>query len=128
MQPGPTHWGDSSGPVVTSLADIYMPSREISDALIEYDRHWNSWVHCATEYTRFQEQHDLRIEEIAADIQGDNVDLPWLAMYLSVICVSDPTRKDTFYYVWLFSLLIILTGIAHNDERRPCPGIATDGR
>jgi hypothetical protein len=117
MQPGTTHRRDSDRPAVASLADIYMPSREISDALIEYDRHWNSWVHCATEYPRFQEQHDLRIEATAADIQGDNVGLPWLAVYLSVVCVSDAARKATSCCAPLYPHLIILTGIAHNDER-----------
>jgi len=92
MHPTPTH---RDRPVVASLADIYMPSREISDALTDYDRHWNSWVHCATEYPRFQEQHDLQIEGIAVDIQGGNLDLSWLAVYLSVMCVSDPGRKVT---------------------------------
>jgi len=50
------------------------------------------------------------MEGIAADIQGDNVDLTWLAVYFSVICVSDPVRQVTICYARLFSHVKSLDG------------------
>ena len=102
LHPGTDRRVEDMGSRVASLSDIYIPSRETSNALVHYDRQWNSWVHYATEYPRFQEQHDLHFRTIQMDILNEKIDLLWLAMYLGVISVST-------YYSWsCLSVLIIV--------------------
>lgn len=102
LRSGPDRRAEDMKSRVSSLSDIYIPSREISNALVHYDRQWNSWVHCATEYPGFQEQHDLHFLTIDMDILNEKIDVFWLAMYLGVICVST-------YYSWsCLSVLLII--------------------
>ncbi|KAH7012457.1 uncharacterized protein B0I36DRAFT_398759 [Microdochium trichocladiopsis] len=46
--------------------EIILPSRACSQALIAYDRSWNSWVHYGVEYPAFEEQHARFLESLAA--------------------------------------------------------------
>lgn len=102
LHPGTDRRVENMKSSVASFSDIYIPSRETSNALVHYDRQWNSWVHCATEYPRFQEQHDLHFRTIYMDVLNEKIDLLWLALYLGVICVST-------YYSWsCLSILIIV--------------------
>lgn len=77
--------------VVASLSDTYIVRRETSNALINYDLQWNSWVQRAIEYSRFQQQHDLRSGTCEMGLSSNNVD-----MFLSVICVVTSSHRLSF--------------------------------
>lgn len=89
VRPEPEFGGWNSGRKVFSLSHIYLPTPESSELLLGYDHQWNSWVHCATEYPEFHHEYTAWSDTLEADIANEDVDLFWLAVYLSAICVSD---------------------------------------
>lgn len=80
--------GANLGWKVSSLSRIYLPTSESSELLLRYDQQWNAWVHCATEYPEFCHEYTARSHILEADIANEDVDLLWLAVYLSTLCVS----------------------------------------
>lgn len=89
VRPLPKFGGRNSEREVYSLSQIYLPTPESSELLLGYDQQWNSWVHCATEYPEFHHEFTAWSSTLEADIANQDVDLFWLAVYLSTICVSD---------------------------------------
>lgn len=88
LQPTSDQDGLSSGSTIASLTDIFIPDRSTSRRLLEYDRTWNSWVHYATEYPRFQTEHGAFMDIYEDSRSLYNTDMSWSAVYLSVICVG----------------------------------------
>jgi hypothetical protein len=77
-----------TGSTVTSWADIVLPDRNCSKQLIAYDRKWNSWVHYAVEYPRFENECDSFIFAIEAGSTIETQNASWMAVYFSVLSVS----------------------------------------
>jgi hypothetical protein len=88
LEPTLIEAGTSLCSSVTALEDILLPARSASEQLVAYDRTWHSWVHYATEYPRFQAEHDAFMDTYEEDRSLYSADMPWIAVYLSVICVS----------------------------------------
>jgi hypothetical protein len=83
------------GSTVTTWADVILPDRNCSKQLIAYDRKWNSWVHYAVEYPKFEKECDSFISAIEAGSAIKTQNPSWMAVYFSVLSVS--VRS------WLFS-------------------------
>lgn len=88
LQPALDNTGLSSGSTITRLDDILVPHRNTSEQLVAYDKTWHSWVHYATEYPRFQTQHDMFMDANEESPSLIHADMSWIAVYLSVLCVS----------------------------------------
>ena len=69
--------------------DILLPARECSDRLVAHDKVWNSWVHYAVEYPRFETQCSQFRDAVAAGVALEDMDASWLAIYFAVIAVRD---------------------------------------
>lgn len=80
---------DILGPQVSNWDDVILPSRALSNHLIAYDRMWNSWVHYAVEYPRFQQQCDDFMDATEGGLPLCDYDPFWKAVYFSLICVRD---------------------------------------
>jgi len=93
LQPTSDEHGLSSGSTVTSVTDIFIPDRDTSRQLVEYDKTWHSWVHYATEYPRFRTEHDVFMDNYEKNRSLADFDMSWSAVYLSVICVSQASLK-----------------------------------
>lgn len=72
---------------VTNWSDIILPSRSASNYLVVFDRIWNSWVHYALEYPRFQHECDAFMDAMEGGMSLESYDPSWLAVYFSVVCV-----------------------------------------
>lgn len=72
---------------ITNWSDIVLPSRSGSSYLIVFDRIWNSWVHYALEYPRFQTECDRFMDALEGGASLEAYDPFWLATYFSTICV-----------------------------------------
>lgn len=88
LQPALDNNGLSAISTVASLDDILVPDRSTSKQLVAYDKTWHSWVHYATEYPRFQTQHDVFMDTHEESPSLCFADMSWTAVYLSVLCVS----------------------------------------
>ncbi|KAL2847022.1 hypothetical protein BJX68DRAFT_268323 [Aspergillus pseudodeflectus] len=77
-----------SGSTVTSWADIVLPDRNCSKQLIAYDKKWNSWVHYAVEYPRFENECDSFIFAIEAGSTIETQNASWMAVYFSVLSAA----------------------------------------
>lgn len=69
-------------------AHIILPSRESSEALIAFDKKWNSWVHYALEYPTFEHEHKSFMESIENGASLSDLDPAWLSVYFSVLSVG----------------------------------------
>ena len=76
-----------------SSSSIIIPSRACSDALLAYDKRWNSWVHYAVDYDHFYRYHDIFQQRLAASVPLEEMDPFWLSLYFAVlaVCSSKPT-------------------------------------
>ena len=88
LEPTSDENGLSASSTVTSVNDIFIPERSTSRELVEYDKTWHSWVHYATEYPRFQTEHEVFMDNYESNRSLSDFDMSWSAVYLSVICVS----------------------------------------
>jgi hypothetical protein len=80
----------TTGTVASTVEDwhqIHLPSRSISTHLVSYDKTWNSWVHYALEYPRFQHESDAFMDAMECGAPLDQCDPFWMAVYFSVLCV-----------------------------------------
>jgi hypothetical protein len=80
---------------VSNWADIILPNANISKKLIEFDKTWNSWVHYALEYPQFKDECDSYVGGLEKGLPLDKADVPWLAVYFSVLSVSHE-KRDRF--------------------------------
>jgi hypothetical protein len=69
-------------------AHIIVPSRECSNALVAYDKKWNSWVHYALEYPTFEHEHENFMDSLENGATLSDLDPAWLSVYFSVLSVS----------------------------------------
>lgn len=69
---------------------IILPSRRLSTLLVAHGKAWNSWTHCALDYSRFESQHAEFINLIGNGLQLSKADPFWLALYFSVLAVMCP--------------------------------------
>lgn len=76
------------GPGVSSWGSVVLPSRSVSEYLVAYDKTWNSWVHYALEYPKFQQECDDFIDGIEGGQPLDQSDPSWLAVYFAVLSVG----------------------------------------
>lgn len=70
-----------------SWRDVLVPTRACSYRLIAHDKIWNSWVHYAVEYPRFEEEHVKFREALDSGVPLQDMDYLWLAIYFAVIAV-----------------------------------------
>ncbi|KAL3457454.1 hypothetical protein BJX64DRAFT_293133 [Aspergillus heterothallicus] len=75
-------------PTVAEWTDVLLPSRACSEQLIAYDRTWNSWVHYAVEYPRFETECDGFISALEARSPLERLDPSWMAVYFSVLSAA----------------------------------------
>ncbi|RBR19627.1 hypothetical protein FVER53590_25003 [Fusarium verticillioides] len=85
---------DTSKSPVTDWADVILPNVECSRKLIEFDMTWDSWVHYALEYPHFKDECDTFAESLEAGLALDEADVPWLAVYFSVLSTALLMMKD----------------------------------
>lgn len=69
---------------------IVLPSQRLSTLLVAHGKAWNSWTHCALDYSRFEAQHTDFINMMGNGLQLSNADPFWLALYFSVMAVMSP--------------------------------------
>ncbi|KAF7543074.1 hypothetical protein G7Z17_g11043 [Cylindrodendrum hubeiense] len=69
-------------------AHIILPGRECSEALIAFDKTWNSWAHYALEYPTFEHEHDDFMNSIENGASLSDMDPAWLSVYFSVITTA----------------------------------------
>ncbi|KAH6989168.1 hypothetical protein BKA56DRAFT_542552 [Ilyonectria sp. MPI-CAGE-AT-0026] len=69
-------------------AHIILPSRESSEALVAFDKKWNSWVHYALEYPTFEHEHTSFMESIENGASLSDLDPAWLSVYFSVLSAA----------------------------------------
>ncbi|RBQ73707.1 hypothetical protein FVER14953_20434 [Fusarium verticillioides] len=55
---------------------------------------WDSWVHYALEYPHFKDECDTFAESLEAGLALDEADVPWLAVYFSVLSTALLMMKD----------------------------------
>lgn len=72
---------------VSTWNDIVLPSAVCSEQLIAYDKSWNSWVHYAVEYPRFQEECNGFTAAMERGQTIEETDPSWMAVYFSVLSV-----------------------------------------
>lgn len=72
---------------VLTWDDIVLPSAACSEQLIAYDKSWNSWVHYAVEYPRFQEECNSFSAAMERGVAIEETDPSWTAVYFSVLSV-----------------------------------------
>lgn len=83
----------STKSVVSSWMDVMVPGRACSDGLVAYDKTWNSWVHYALEYPRFQDECNAFMDAAETDSAAlARSDPGWLAVYFSALAVR-PSRS-----------------------------------
>ncbi|KAL2851130.1 hypothetical protein BJY01DRAFT_245071 [Aspergillus pseudoustus] len=75
-------------PAVSHWTDIVLPSRACSEQLIAYDKTWNSWVHYAVEYPRFENECNGFISAMEAGSPIERQDPSWMAVYFSVLSAA----------------------------------------
>ncbi|KAF5635372.1 hypothetical protein F25303_8519 [Fusarium sp. NRRL 25303] len=79
---------------VFNWADIILPDADSSNKLVEFDRTWNSWVHYALEYPQFKDECDHFVSSLENGLALDKADLPWLALYFSVLSTALLMMED----------------------------------
>ncbi|KAG4268975.1 hypothetical protein FPRO04_12324 [Fusarium proliferatum] len=79
---------------VLNWADIILPDADSSHKLVEFDRTWNSWVHYALEYPQFRDECDHFVSRLENGLALDKADLPWLALYFSVLSTALLMMED----------------------------------
>ena len=84
-------------------SSVTLPNSVCSQQLVEYDRIWNSWVHYAIEYPQFGEEHQRFLALLQQGLPLEQTDVPWLAVYFSVLCVRTRTMNLSQVYVVLYS-------------------------
>lgn len=72
---------------VSTWDDIILPSTACSEQFIAYDKSWNSWVHYAVEYPRFQEECNSFSAAMERGVAIKETDPSWTAVYFSVLSV-----------------------------------------
>lgn len=80
----------TAGSSVSTWDDVVLPSTACSEQLIAYDKTWNSWVHYAVEYPRFQEECTTFIIAVGRGLALEKADPSWMAVYFSVLSVTTP--------------------------------------
>ncbi|KAL4876920.1 hypothetical protein BJY04DRAFT_222596 [Aspergillus karnatakaensis] len=75
-------------PTVAAWEDIVLPTSEISNQLIAYDKTWNIWVHYAVEYPKFQEECELFINAVDQGTPLETTDPSWMAVYFAVLSAA----------------------------------------
>ncbi|KAL5337423.1 hypothetical protein BJX70DRAFT_246253 [Aspergillus crustosus] len=73
---------------VSSWADVVVPTAAISSQLIAYDKTWNTWVHYAVEYPKFQTECDNFLTARNQGMPLESADPSWLAVYFSVLSAA----------------------------------------
>jgi hypothetical protein len=79
--------------------DIFLPSRQQSDRLIQHGKLWSSWIHCAVYYPEFEREHDefwVWMDENRNENGVERLrelDPDWLAIYFGLLAVSYPKGK-----------------------------------
>ncbi|GAM37157.1 hypothetical protein TCE0_022f06834 [Talaromyces pinophilus] len=73
---------------VSTWNDIVLPSALCSEQLISYDKSWNSWVHYAVEYPRFQEECNSFSAAMERGQTIEETDPSWMAVYFSVLSAA----------------------------------------
>ncbi|KAL2811404.1 hypothetical protein BJX63DRAFT_433412 [Aspergillus granulosus] len=73
---------------VSGWVDVVLPSRACSEQLTAYDKTWNSWVHYAVEYPRFENECHGFISAIEAGSPIESYDPSWMAVYFSVLSAA----------------------------------------
>lgn len=68
-----------------------MPTQRCSEALVAYDKTWNSWVHYAVEYPQFEQECDVFMRDFQRGGLLDSVDPLWLAVYFAILSVRGLT-------------------------------------
>ncbi|KAH6889333.1 hypothetical protein B0T10DRAFT_487782 [Thelonectria olida] len=110
------------------LAHIVVPSRECSNALVAYDKKWNSWVHYALEYPIFEHEHEEFMDSLDNGATLSDLDPAWLSVYFSVLSaallMADedetlrlhlPGHHDELLHNWYEAALLCLN---HSDFMR----------
>ena len=96
-------WDSISSNIVASRSnvvnwdDVVLPVRSLSSRLVAYDRTWNSWVHYALEYPRFQHECDAFMDAMDSGVSLGCHDPFWMAVYFSVISVGCTGRSLTIF-------------------------------
>ncbi|KPM38277.1 hypothetical protein AK830_g8283 [Neonectria ditissima] len=69
-------------------AHIILPGRECSEALVAFDKKWNSWVHYALEYPTFEHEHEEFMVSLEDGATLSELDAAWLSVYFSVLSAA----------------------------------------
>jgi hypothetical protein len=103
-------------PTVSQWADIFLPGRSVSTQLIVYDRTWNSWVHYALEYPRFQHECEDFMDAMESGHHLHQYNPFWLAVYFSTLCVGYSFRSLSGFGVRAH-LHFVTAGLVAHDGR-----------
>ncbi len=78
---------------VLNWDDVILPSRVCSEALVAYDKTWNSWVHYAIQYPKFEDECGRFMEGLERGNSLDDGNSLWLAVYFAILSVSFVTGE-----------------------------------
>ncbi|KAF3388726.1 hypothetical protein F1880_003615 [Penicillium rolfsii] len=79
---------------VSNWDDIVLPNAACSEKLVAYDKVWNSWVHYALEYPRFEQECTSFIAAVERGFSLEEADPSWMAVYFSVLAAALLMMRD----------------------------------
>ncbi|KAG9527593.1 Bromodomain-containing protein, partial [Aureobasidium melanogenum] len=67
---------------------LVLPNSKTSTALVAHDKIWNSWVHNALHYARFEKEHETFLIMRQSGKPITSMESSWLALYFAVLAAS----------------------------------------